>query len=125
MSKFRFRLQKVLEYRETIEQRAKEAYLDARANRLEAEVVSAGIEGRRSEVLAKPADDLAARQAIETMMLKLDDDQRTQQSVITILHEEEAKAMAEWRWSGCERKLSRSGSLTRTAASRRSWTSGR
>jgi flagellar export protein FliJ len=94
--KFTFRLQKVLEFREAVEARAKEQYLDARAARLEAEVESSGIEARRQEALAKPADDLADRQALELMMIKLDADQRNQQSVVAILAEEEEKAMAEW-----------------------------
>jgi flagellar protein FliJ len=96
VSKFEFRLQRVLEYRETLEQKAKDAYLDARADRLEAEVESRGIEARRQDVLQRPATDLQDRQAIELMMLKLDDDQRNQQSVIAILLEDEERAMADW-----------------------------
>ena len=39
MKKFSFRLQKVLDFREAMESLAKDAYLDSRAKRFEAEAV--------------------------------------------------------------------------------------
>ena len=39
MKKFNFRLQKVMDFREAMESLAKDAYLDARAKRLETEAL--------------------------------------------------------------------------------------
>jgi flagellar biosynthesis chaperone FliJ len=51
MKKFEFRLQKVLDFRAAMEEMAKDAYLDARNKRIEAEALITAIEDRRREIL--------------------------------------------------------------------------
>ncbi|MBN9503577.1 MAG: flagellar export protein FliJ [Armatimonadetes bacterium 55-13] len=97
MKKFKFRLQKVMDFREAMESLAKDAYLDARAQRLEAEAVISSIESRRLEMLREPCTTIDAHQAIEGMMVRLDDEVRAQYTVISVLQEEEAQALQHWQ----------------------------
>lgn len=97
MKKFKFRLEKVLEYRELVEGWAKDAYLDCRAKRLEAEAALITIDTRRKALLAAPAVTLDDRQAIEVCMGRFDDEERGQKSVIAVLEAEEGKALEEWK----------------------------
>jgi flagellar protein FliJ len=96
VTRFKFRLQKVLEYRERLEQDAKDAYLDARAKRLEAEVELVAIGRRRQESLRMPLDDLASRQAMELYMFRLDDEERQQTLVIEALETDEESLRLAW-----------------------------
>lgn len=96
MKTFKFRLQKVMDFREAMESLAKDAYLDARAQRLEAEAVILNIEARRRELLEEPVTTIDAHQAIEAMMIRLDDDVRAQIAAINVLRDEEEQAMKSW-----------------------------
>lgn len=96
MKAFDFRLQKVLDYREALESQAKDAYLDARAQRLEAEAMIYNIEARRKDLLSEPCTTVDAHQAIEAMMIRLDDEVRAQHAVIGLLRAEEDKALQNW-----------------------------
>lgn len=96
MSEFRFRLQRVLEYREMAEGWAKDAYLEARAARLEAAAHLESIERHRGDLLAKPADSLDARLAMQACLDKLDEDERQQNIVIEMLELDESKRKEEW-----------------------------
>ncbi|MBC8064560.1 MAG: flagellar FliJ family protein [Chlorobia bacterium] len=96
MKKFSFRLQKVMDFREAMESLAKDAYLDARAKRLEAEVLIVNIETRRAELLQEPCLTIEVHQAIDALMIRLDDEVRAQTTVITVLADEEQHALAEW-----------------------------
>jgi len=93
---FKFRLQKVMDFREAMESLAKDAYLDARAQRLEAEAVILNIENRRRELLEEPVTTIEGHQAIEMMMIRLDDDVRAQIAAINVLRDEEENAMQAW-----------------------------
>ncbi|HZH98349.1 MAG TPA: flagellar FliJ family protein [Fimbriimonadaceae bacterium] len=96
MKKFSFRLQKVLEYREMVESWAKEAYLDARTARLEAEVSLLGIESRRQEMLREPVGGLDGRLNLQARLQKLDDQETEKRTILQVLIAEEERSLAEW-----------------------------
>src|SRR5579862_2151580 len=97
MSKFRFRLQKVLEYREAMEHWAQEAYLETRVARLEGDAELAEIKRRRTTALSASAESLDQRRQLEMALQVLDDDEKSQLTVIEILESEEAKAFEAWQ----------------------------
>lgn len=96
MSEFRFRLQRVLDYRALAEGWAKDAYLEARAARLEAVAGLESIEVRRGELLMKPADALDARLAMQACLDRMEDEERQQRVVIEMLEHDEATRKEEW-----------------------------
>jgi flagellar protein FliJ len=96
MRKFRFRLQKVLEYRQTLEEKAKEAFLEARKQRLGAEAGIDHIHERRMSLLLKGAKSLEARLALELALVRTDDDERAQRAAIAVLADEEEQALVHW-----------------------------
>ncbi len=96
MKKFSFRLQKVMDFREAMESLAKDSYLDARSKRYEAEAMITHIEARRQEILGEPCYTVEALQAIDALMLRLDDEIRSQQTVISVLRDEEEHLLSEW-----------------------------
>lgn len=96
MKTFKFRLQKVMDFREAMESLAKDAYLDARAQRLEAEAVILNIEARRKDLLTEPCTSIESHQAIEAMMIRLDDDVRAQIAAIAVLRDEEEQLLQDW-----------------------------
>ena len=97
MPKFVFRLEKVLEHRAFVEAQAKEAFLETRASRLESEAVAASIQAHRERLVKMPLANLDERLAMERSMLKLDDDERTQDAVTEVLKAEEGQALGEWQ----------------------------
>lgn len=96
MKKFEFRLQSVLDYRENLEKWAKDAYLDAKAQRLEGEAALSAIGARRAQLLDQRATTVEDRIAMQNALAKMDDDERAQQSVIQVLITEEMDALDAW-----------------------------
>jgi flagellar FliJ protein len=96
MKKFEFRLQKVLDFRAAMEEMAKDAYLDARNKRIEAEALITAIEDRRREILDGTGDSIAERQSTDELMIRLDDEKRSQLTIISVLRSEEDNFNAEW-----------------------------
>lgn len=96
MKKFNFRLEKVLEYRRLLEQWAKEAYLEARSARLEAELNLLKISELRQEVLSWPNQTVEARQTLEAQLKKLDQKDVEQRIVTNVLVHEESQALEAW-----------------------------
>lgn len=97
MKKFDFRLQSVLEYRLLTEQWAKDAYLDARAKRLEADLLLTGYKQRRLDLLNTTTTDIEDMQALD-LRLKLIDDQESQQKLIVqVLTNEEGNCFEQWQ----------------------------
>lgn len=96
MKTFDFRLAKVLDYRRLVEDWAKEAYLDARAARLEAEVVLMGIRQRRHELLMETAITIEDLQTQELLFHAIDDQESAQHLVVNLLIDEEGQALGEW-----------------------------
>lgn len=97
MPKFEFRLQRVLDYREMQEGWAKDAYIEARAARLEADATVATLAQRRTDALAASPTTLSDRQALDSYVQQIDEEIRTNRHVIAILEEEEAKALVQWQ----------------------------
>jgi flagellar FliJ protein len=93
---FAFRLQRVLEYRELAEGWAKDAYLEARAARLEAVAVLEAIQLKRNDIVQKPATKIEDRIALESCLEKSKEDERQQRIVIELLENDEAKRKEEW-----------------------------
>jgi flagellar export protein FliJ len=97
MAIFEFRLEKVLQFRQMQESWAKDAYLDARAARLEAEVEILNLKDRRGQLLEKTATDIDSRRALELTLLRIDDQERSQNHVLAVLANEEETAMNAWQ----------------------------
>jgi flagellar FliJ protein len=93
---FKFRLQRVLEYREMEEKWAKDHFLEKQAARFEAESELAEIDRTRKAYLGMGADDLTQRRELEIRLQKLDDCERAQRLLIYTLQEEEEEARAIW-----------------------------
>ena len=96
MKKFNFRLQKVLEYRTLLEQWAKEAYLDARAARLEAELALIKIAELRQEALSWVTPSVESRRTLELQLKQLDQKEIEQRIVTNVLIHEEGQANHAW-----------------------------
>jgi len=96
VKQFDFRLKKVLEYRRLTEEWAKEAYLEARTARLEAEIERMGIEKERHDLFSgapRTINELLSReQRLELLQAR----HREQSIVIEVLIEDESRALAEW-----------------------------
>lgn len=97
MKKFKFRLQKVLEYREAMEHWAQEAYLDTRVARLEGDAALLEVQNRRRNALHRNANSIAERQHLELTLLTLDDEERAKETIVEVLKTEEEKAFEVWR----------------------------
>jgi flagellar export protein FliJ len=96
MKKFNFRLQKVLEFREMLEGWAKDAYLDARSSKLEAELGLLQIQTKRYDVLHSAANGIEGLRTIEQQLRALDEKEFEQKVVINVLANEEEKTLEEW-----------------------------
>ena len=96
MAEFAFRLQRVLEYRELAECWAKDAYLEARAARLEAAAVLEAIVQKRNDLIARTTDTIDDRRALQTCIEKSKEDERQQKIVIELLESDEAKRKEDW-----------------------------
>jgi flagellar export protein FliJ len=94
--KFTFRLQKVLEYREMEEERAKDAFLAAQEATAEQRRQIGRIVARRSAVIAVPADSIDQRLHLERYLERMDDEERAERAALAVLENEESAAQAEW-----------------------------
>lgn len=93
---FEFRLQRVLDYRRLVEGWAKDAYLDTRVRRLEAEADLHAIEARRQEILRQSPGTVDELLGLERYLVRLQDEERAQQTLISILIQEEETAQMNW-----------------------------
>jgi flagellar FliJ protein len=96
MTKFRFKLQKVLEYRESLQKDAKDLYLAARKRTLDAEREKRNIAHRRETVLGSSPNSLDHHVALDAYITRLDDLEREQEVLIAILLQEEERAKEAW-----------------------------
>lgn len=96
MPKFHFRLNRLLAFRQLREKWARDAYLGARAKRLEAEEQSQRILDDKYALLHSASTDLTGRLALETAVNRLDDNYRAQQSVLGVLAGEETHSHDLW-----------------------------
>ncbi|GIV01810.1 MAG: hypothetical protein KatS3mg015_0640 [Fimbriimonadales bacterium] len=96
MRKFRFRLQRVLEYRALQEEWAKEAWLEARALRIAAQQeLEATIEEKKRAELILPSS-VEEMQALDLYLERLDDEIEAQEAIVETLRQEEEKCHGEW-----------------------------
>lgn len=103
MRKFMFRLQRVLDARAAWEDVARREFQAARAATLAAEGEIERLRARKSDLLARPALDLAERQALERAVLAIDDAIRHQKVIV-----EQCAYEEEWtrdRWIETRRDL--------------------
>lgn len=96
MKTFDFRLKRVLDYRRLTEEWAKEAYLEARTARLEAEVALADIDRERHLLYTaapQTVNDLLTREHRLELLLSR---HHQQLIVLEVLLEDEERALLEW-----------------------------
>jgi flagellar export protein FliJ len=96
MPKFQFRLQKVLEYRETQEEEAKQAFLAARATRIQGEREVEAVQARREATLREPTTSLDAHLLVERLLARLDEEEAMARSAVAVLESEEDAALGFW-----------------------------
>lgn len=96
MKRFEFRLQRVLAFREMEAEWLKEEYLARRLDRVDAEVALEGIQNRRHTILSQPVNSLPEHQALQMLLESIDDEERAQKSVLSVLEAEEEQALATW-----------------------------
>lgn len=97
MQRFKFRLQKVLEYRAMAEDWAKQAVAEAQAQLNEGQMQTARIRQKRDEMVRSSAPrQLMDFQALNAYLEKLDDDEAAQASVNHILESELEQAKEQW-----------------------------
>jgi flagellar protein FliJ len=97
MRKFDFRLQKVLEYRLSQEQEAKNAYLRAQAERVKAEQELGRIFDWRSKLLEESYCSIHDRISLELLLQTVEDKEHHQRTVIEVLEVDEQTAMEAWQ----------------------------
>ena len=76
---------------------AKDAYLFARAARLEGEAELQLIRDERSYLIENTPTDLESRKALESRLALLDDRERGQNQILMVLGNEETNALAAWQ----------------------------
>ena len=96
MRKFKFRMQKLLEYRHLQEKWAKDEYLARRAKRLEGEREIERIMTTRAGALKATYKSLAELRAQEQYVSRLDDEQSAFESAVAVLAGEEEAAKLQW-----------------------------
>lgn len=96
MPKFRFRLEQVLRYRELIEESARDSYLEARALRLEAERELGAYARARCDLIARGADTIQSRMALEASLRRQDELEADHRIALEVLRQEEEAKRSDW-----------------------------
>jgi flagellar export protein FliJ len=96
MRRFAFRLQKVLEYRQLLEEQAKDAYVAAQSTRQGAEAGLAHIADRRRTMLLQVVEGIDGYRSLELALVRTDDDERAQRAALAVLEDEERQALQAW-----------------------------
>lgn len=96
MRKFRFRLEKLLEYRRLQEKWAKDEFLACRARRIEGENEIDRLKAQRNEAMRKNYPTLTEKRAQESFAAKLEDDRRAIEAAVAVLAGEEELARMKW-----------------------------
>ncbi len=96
MPRFAFKLQKVLEFRERLEQEAKDVYLDARAKTIEAENELSRMIEHRKAVICQPLSSLDDHLALDRYVQSCEDKERHQHLVIQVYETEEEEKRFLW-----------------------------
>lgn len=96
MTQFKFRLQKLLEYRQLQEKWAKDAYMEAVAKRNEAEHEIEAISKRKQDSLQCHPSALDSRLALDSYVTRLEDEIRAAEATREVLAGEAETAQQEW-----------------------------
>lgn len=96
MPRFRFRLQKLLDYRRLQEKWAKDAWADAQRRRIDVERDIEAVQVERAGMLESKPLTLADHQALERYLDRLDDQERAHEGLVAILLDEEEEARRAW-----------------------------
>lgn len=96
MPRFKFRLQKLLDYRRLQEKWAKDAWLDAQRRRIDVERDIDAVRVERAGMLESKPLTLSDHQALERYLTRLDDQERAHQALVAILLDEEEEMRQAW-----------------------------
>lgn len=96
MTKFSFRLERLLDHRRNEEQAAKDHYLQSRAKRIDLEHDIEGVRGIREKSLGRIASNLRERMDLELYLQRLEDESRALHSALGVLVDEEHRARELW-----------------------------
>jgi len=96
MALFKFRLEKLLEYRQLQEKWAKDAFLECRARMLEAETEVESVQRRRATALTSKACAFDERVSLESYVTRLEDEQRAAEAALAVMADETELALQEW-----------------------------
>jgi flagellar FliJ protein len=96
MRSFRFRLEKLLEYRRLQEKWAKDEFLSCRAKRIEGENEIDRLKQRRAQAMRTTYPTLSERRSQEAFASRLDDERRAVESAVAVLAGEEEVARQKW-----------------------------
>ena len=96
MARFRFRLEKVLEFRAGREAAAKSTYLAKRSELLAAEAVLGNIRQRRLDALSEPRSLIEHFRFLESQLQRLDDEERSQRVILSVLNDEAEALRIAW-----------------------------
>lgn len=96
MAQFRFRFEKLLEYRALQEKWAQEAHIEAMARQRECEQEIEALVRRKQEAMSAGTCGLEGRLALEGYLNRLSDEADEYRAVLTVLEGDVEKAHAEW-----------------------------
>lgn len=96
MASFRFRLQKVLEFRAKLEAESKRTFLAKRSEVVAIENEIAQTRARRLEALTRPRASLDDYLLLEADLIRLDDVERQQNVVLSVLNDEAEALRLAW-----------------------------
>ncbi len=96
MAKFAFRLEKVLDYRQTLEVEAKQRFLEARVARLDFEHEMEAKAAEKSRSLHEGAGDMAIRMTLVAYVERLELEEGHMKLALGVLLDEEAAALNAW-----------------------------
>ncbi|MBS1722939.1 MAG: flagellar export protein FliJ [Armatimonadetes bacterium] len=96
MAKFKFKLEKLLEYRRLQEGWAKDAYAETMARKLEAEGQLEGLRRKRQEAcMARPCG-LDGRVSLDKYVTRLQDEERAGEATLSVLESDVEAAQQVW-----------------------------
>lgn len=96
MKKFQFSLQRVLDYRKMVADWARDAYLEARGRLEAAEADLVAIDDRRRLASQYRASTVGELLDNERYRVRLDDERRAQETIVSILDQEVEAAYQTW-----------------------------
>lgn len=96
MAKFKFRFEKVLQFRSDAAEAAKRGFMEARARTLEQEAEKARLLEQRAETLRRGGQGLTERVSLMTFVDRLDGQTTEQDIVLGVLRDEEESARKKW-----------------------------